>query len=57
VALARTIKYPQMRLPGLLSVMQRVLNFDGFQVLAREDASDTIALDTGLLCKQFELES
>jgi hypothetical protein len=46
-----------MRLAGLLTLTARVLNVDGFQVLAREDASDTIALDTGLLCKQFELES
>jgi hypothetical protein len=56
-ALARAIEYPSLRLPGLLAVMQRVLNIDGYAVLTRDEASDTIALHRDLLCRQFDLVS
>ncbi|HEY5864203.1 MAG TPA: hypothetical protein VI542_01410, partial [Candidatus Tectomicrobia bacterium] len=54
-ALARAIDYPLLRLRGLLAVMQRVLNIDGYAVLTRDEASDTIALHRDLLCQQFDL--
>ena len=54
-ALARSVNYPPMRLRGLLAVMQRVLNIDGFAVLTRDDASDTVELNRELLKRQFEL--
>ena len=54
-ALARAIDYPLLRLRGLLAVMQRVLNIDGYAVLTRDEASDTIELHRDLLCRQFDL--
>jgi len=55
VALARTLAYPPIRLPGLLAKAERVLNVDGYDVLRRDDASDTIELNRSLLLKQFDL--
>jgi len=54
-ALARAISYPPIRLRGLLAVVQRVLNIDGYSVVTRDEASDTIELSRDLLCKQFDL--
>lgn len=54
-ALARAIQFSPMRLRGLLAIAQRVLNVDGFPVLTRDEASDTVQLDRHLLLKQFDL--
>jgi hypothetical protein len=54
-AIARTVNYPPIRLRGLLAVMQRVLNIDGFAVLTRDEASDTVDLNRELLKRQFGL--
>ncbi|MBZ5495688.1 MAG: BREX-2 system phosphatase PglZ [Acidobacteriia bacterium] len=54
-ALARTTSFPLLRLQGLLAVMQRVLNIDGYAVLSRDEASDTVILNRDLLLKQFDL--
>lgn len=54
-ALARAIQFSPMRLRGLLAISQRVLNVDGFPVLTRDEASDTVQLDRPLLLKQFDL--
>jgi hypothetical protein len=54
-ALARTLEFPALRLSGLLAKTQRVLNIDGYAVLSRDDASDTIELNRDLLLKQFDL--
>jgi hypothetical protein len=54
-ALARAIHYPPIRLRGLLAITQRMLNIDGYAVLSRDEASDTIELDRGLLYRQFDL--
>lgn len=54
-ALSRSVNYPAMRLRGLLAVMQRLLNIDGFAVLTRDEASDTIDLNRELLKRQFDL--
>ena len=54
-ALSRSVNYPAMRLRGLLAVMQRVLNIEGFAVLTRDDASDTVDLNRELLKHQFDL--
>jgi hypothetical protein len=56
-ALARAIDYPLLRLRGLLAVLQRVLNIDGYAVLTRDEASDTVELHRDLLCRQFDLLS
>ena len=55
MALARAIDYPSVRLQGLLVVVQRVLNVDGYPVIGREEASDTIELNKDLLLQQFDL--
>jgi ABC-type sulfate transport system substrate-binding protein len=54
-ALARAIGTPLIRLPGLLAKAQRLLNVDGYEVLSRDQASDTVQLDRALLLKQFDL--
>lgn len=55
VALARALEFPTLRLSGLLAKAQRVLNIDGYAVLSRDDASDTVELNRELLLKQFDL--
>lgn len=55
VALARALAFPPLRLSGLLAKAQRVLNIDGYAVLSRDDASDTVELNRELLLKQFDL--
>jgi hypothetical protein len=54
-ALAGAVGVPEHRLPGLLAVMQRLLNVEGFAVLDRQDAANTVVLNVQLLKKQFEL--
>jgi len=54
-ALARAIQMPPLRLRGLLAIAQRVFNVDGYEVLSRDEVSDTIQLDRPLLLKQFDL--
>lgn len=54
-ALARAIQFSPMRLRGLLAIAQRILNVDGFTVLTRDEASDTVELDRNLLFRQFDL--
>lgn len=53
--LARAIQMPTMRMRGVLSVLQRTLNVDGFPVVTVEHATDTVLLDLTLLRKQFQL--
>ncbi len=54
-ALARVLEFPAVRLPGLLAKAERVLNVDGYDVLRRDDASDTVELNRDLLLTQFDL--
>jgi len=54
-ALAGAIGVPEHRLPGLLAVMQRLLNVEGYAILDRQDAANTVVLNVPLLKKQFEL--
>ncbi|MHB8973730.1 MAG: BREX-2 system phosphatase PglZ [Pirellulaceae bacterium] len=54
-ALAGAIEVPEHRLPGLLAVMQRLLNVEGYAILDRQDAANTVVLNIPLLKKQFEL--
>lgn len=53
--LAAAIQQPQMRMRGVLSIMQRMLNVDGYPVVAMEPGSNTVLLDLRLLRTQFEL--
>lgn len=54
-ALAGAIGVPEHRLPGLMAVMQRLLNVEGYAILDRQDAANTVVLNVPLLKKQFEL--
>ena len=54
-ALAGTVGVPEHRLPGLLAVIQRLLNVEGYAILDRQDAANTVVLNIPLLKKQFEL--
>lgn len=54
-ALAGAMGVPEHRLPGLLAVIQRLLNVEGYAILDRQDAANTVVLNVPLLQKQFEL--
>jgi len=54
-ALARTIEITPSRLRTMFSVIQRVLNIDGYAIIRRDDSSDSIELDRNMLLKQFGL--
>jgi hypothetical protein len=54
-ALARRLEMPSFRLRGLLAVVQRVLNLEGYAVLGRDESSDTVELNRDLLLRQFDL--
>lgn len=56
-ALARAIEYPPFRVPGLLAILQRILNIDGYAILTRDEASDTVELNRELLWRQFDVVS
>jgi hypothetical protein len=55
--LARELDLPPVRLPGVLAALRRLLNLDGVDVLAVNEASDSVTLDLTLLKAQFELGS
>jgi len=54
-ALAGVLGLPAHRLSGLLAVMQRILNVEGYVILDCQESSDTVILNMQLLKKQFEL--
>ena len=56
-ALASATGTPEHRLSGLLAIMQRLLNVEGYSILDRQDAANTVILNIPLLKKQFELRS
>ena len=55
VALAAHLGVPQFRLGGIVSALRRVLNVEGYDVLAVDEASETVALNRDLLDTQFGL--
>jgi hypothetical protein len=52
-ALAFQLGMSPRRLQGLLAVIQRVLNVEGYPVLALDPADETVTFDRALLEKQF----
>lgn len=52
--LAAAIRQPQLRMRGVLSILQRMLNVDGYPVVTVESGSRTVVLDLRLLRAQFE---
>lgn len=53
--LAQAIEMPVVRMRGLVSILQRTLNVDGFPVVTLEQGSGTVLLDMPLLRTQFQL--
>ncbi len=53
--LLRHLSIPKVRLPGIMSGAQRLLNIDGYPILSFERDSQTIKLKVDDLKKQFEL--
>jgi len=54
-ALARRLEVPALRVAPILSAVRRLLNVEGFAVIAVDDASDTVSLNRALLDRQFGL--
>jgi hypothetical protein len=54
-ALARALGQPEIRIRGLLAVLQRLLNVDGYPIVAVDDASDLVVVQHDLLRRQFQL--
>lgn len=54
--LSRIIGYPIARIRSLLTVIQRILNIDGYTVITIDKASDTVEINRDLLCQQFGLK-
>ena len=55
-ALGRKMEIPVFRLVSLLSAVRRLLNVDGYPVIAVDETSGTISLNRDLLEKQFGVE-
>jgi hypothetical protein len=51
--LAMDIRQPVMRMRGVISAMERMLNLDGFPIVALEQGSGMVHLDIPLLKAQF----
>lgn len=56
LALSRKMEIPVFRLMSLLSAVRRLLNVDGYPVIAFDETSGTISLNRDLLEKQFGVE-
>jgi hypothetical protein len=55
--LSQALGQPEFRMRGLLVVLQRLLNVEGYQVVAIDEVTGTIELNRQLLAKQFQLAS
>lgn len=55
-ALSRIIGYPIVRVRSLLIIMQRILNIDGYVVVALDSMLDIAKLDRDILHQQFSLK-
>lgn len=54
-ALSSKMGVPAFRLPGALVVIQRMLNVEGYPVLTKDEASDSVELNRDLMFAQFEI--
>jgi hypothetical protein len=52
-AMSRALGLPDLRLPGYLSLMRRILNVDGYAVLSVHEESSTIEFNVTLFKTQF----
>jgi len=55
-AMAQKLGEPELRMPGIVAAVRRVLNVEGYSVLSLDDASGSIVLNRQLLEVQFELD-
>ena len=55
-ALAQVLEMPDIRLRGLVSAMQRLLNVEGYSILTHDADSETVRLDRELCKQQFEIK-
>jgi PglZ domain len=55
--LVQALGQPEFRMRGLLVGLQRLLNVEGYQVIAVDEVTGTIELNRPLLAKQFQLPS
>jgi hypothetical protein len=55
-ALAQEVGLPLFRIDGLIQSAGRILNLDGYEVIAYDRASETVSLNIGMLKRQFEIE-
>lgn len=53
--LAAAVEQPPLRIRGIVSALQRMLNIDGYPIVTMEAATSTVILNHDLLRKQFEL--
>ena len=53
--LAQVLGQPDVRLRRLLAGLQRLLNVDGYQIIAVDESSGTITLNRQLLEKHFQV--
>lgn len=53
--LAQALGVPMFRVDGLVQNISRILNIDGYEVLAFDRSSDTITINVNLLKTQFEI--
>ena len=56
-ALGRALELAPFRLTGLVALLGRVLNIDGFRVVGRSESAEEITLDVALLKRQFGIAS
>jgi len=54
-ALAQKLGEPELRIPGLIAALRRILNVDGYPVLSADDTSGSVILNRQLLEVQFEM--
>jgi hypothetical protein len=54
-ALGQKLGEPELRIPGLIAAVRRIMNVDGYPVLSVDDASGSVVLNRQLLEVQFEI--
>jgi hypothetical protein len=54
-ALAQKLGEPELRIPGLIAALRRILNVDGYPVLSVDDTSGSVVLNRQLMEVQFEM--
>ena len=55
-ALAKALKIPRMRFPGMLASLRRLLNVEGYAILDVDENTNMVTLDKRLLFTQFEIK-